>query len=105
VPAFRFNSLNSLYSEIAAGDCDIFATRKLFPVHWQRIKDAVEAVKAKLDPSLIFTHFLEERHQDHRVLAELTWNSFRNHAILEYEIAKFEEVLPGPMFMCRSPRR
>lgn len=47
-------------------------------------------------PDLIFTHRLEDRHQDHRLLAELTWQSFRNHNILEYEIPKYEGDLGQP---------
>ena len=47
---------------------------------------APEVVK----PDLIFTHYLTDRHQDHRVLSELTWNTFRSHAVLEYEIPKYD---------------
>jgi LmbE family N-acetylglucosaminyl deacetylase len=67
-----------------------------FPSHWSQIKEALEGIKARAKPALIFTHFLQDRHQDHRVLAELTWNTFRSHAILEYEIAKFEGDLAHP---------
>ena len=67
-----------------------------FPHHWSDIKDAIETTKRRLNPDLIFTHFLHDRHQDHRVLAELTWNTFRDHAILEYEIAKYEGDLAQP---------
>ena len=45
---------------------------------------------------IVFTHRLEDRHQDHRFLAELTWNTFRNHTILEYEIPKYEGDLGHP---------
>ncbi|HEY4215096.1 MAG TPA: PIG-L deacetylase family protein [Steroidobacteraceae bacterium] len=47
-------------------------------------------------PDVIFTHFLHDRHQDHRLIAELTWNTFRDHAVLEYEIPKFEGDLAHP---------
>jgi LmbE family N-acetylglucosaminyl deacetylase len=67
-----------------------------FPAEWSAIKDALEGVKTRIKPSLVFTHFLQDRHQDHRVLAELSWNTFRDHAILEYEIAKFEGDLAQP---------
>ena len=61
-----------------------------FPAQWGRIKDTFEELKKSLSPSLIFTHGLGDRHQDHRVIAELTWNTFRDHAIWEYEVAKYE---------------
>ncbi len=67
-----------------------------FPAEWAGIKEAVEAIKAELSPALVFTHQLADRHQDHRVLAELTWNSFRDHLVLEYEIPKFEGDLGQP---------
>lgn len=67
-----------------------------FPSCAAEIKDAFEALKARVAPELIFTHYLHDRHQDHRVIAELAWNTFRDHAILEYEIAKFEGDLGQP---------
>jgi len=67
-----------------------------FPYLGGEIKDAFEALRKRVAPDLVFTHFLNDRHQDHRVIAELTWNSFRDHAVLEYEIAKFEGDLAQP---------
>jgi LmbE family N-acetylglucosaminyl deacetylase len=61
-----------------------------FPFHAERIKDYFEELKGRVNPNLIFTHCLRERHQDHRTIAELTWNTFRDHLILEYEVPKFE---------------
>lgn len=66
------------------------------PAHWEAVKNAVESLRRRFDPRIVFTHRLEDRHQDHRLLAELTWNSFRNHLVLEYEIAKFEGDLGQP---------
>jgi LmbE family N-acetylglucosaminyl deacetylase len=60
------------------------------------VKNCFESIKSTISPALIFTHFLHDRHQDHRVIAELTWNTFRNHGILEYEIPKFEGDLAHP---------
>jgi LmbE family N-acetylglucosaminyl deacetylase len=60
------------------------------------LKECFETLKSRLRPDLIFTHFLHDRHQDHRVISELTWNTFRNHAIFEYEIPKFEGDLAHP---------
>jgi len=67
-----------------------------FPGVWTEIKDYFETLKLSLTPDLIFTHSLGDRHQDHRVVAELTWNTFRNHLILEYEIPKYEGELGQP---------
>jgi LmbE family N-acetylglucosaminyl deacetylase len=66
------------------------------PFEGARIKDHFESIKQRIDPSLIFTHRLEDRHQDHRLVSELTWNTFRNHLILEYEIPKYEGDLGHP---------
>lgn len=66
------------------------------PQQWGDAKDRIEAVRARVSPSLVFTHRLEDRHQDHRTVAELTWNTFRDHLVLEYEIAKYEGDLAPP---------
>lgn len=67
-----------------------------FPSQWPAIKDAFEKVKREFRPDLVFTHFYEDRHQDHRVLSDLAWNTFRNHLILEYEIPKYDGDLGTP---------
>jgi LmbE family N-acetylglucosaminyl deacetylase len=59
------------------------------------VKDFFEKLKS-YEPDLIFTHHRDDRHQDHRVVNELTWNTFRNHLILEYEIPKFDGDLGMP---------
>jgi LmbE family N-acetylglucosaminyl deacetylase len=69
-----------------------------FPDQWARIKDEFEALKAELRPDLVFTHHAQDLHQDHRTLAELTWNTFRDHLILEYEVPKFDGDLGSPNF-------
>lgn len=67
-----------------------------FPSEWVSIKDWFEEVKAKFDPDIVFTHYRDDRHQDHRVLSDLAWNTFRNHLILEYEILKYDGDLGRP---------
>ncbi len=67
-----------------------------FPRDWELIKQEFHRISNTLQPDLVFTHHLQDRHQDHRVLAELTWQAFRNHTILEYEIAKYEGDLGHP---------
>jgi LmbE family N-acetylglucosaminyl deacetylase len=71
-----------------------------FPYCGAAIKDAFEVVRARVTPDLVMTHYLADRHQDHRVIAELTWNTFRSHAILEYEIPKYEGDLAQPGVYC-----
>jgi LmbE family N-acetylglucosaminyl deacetylase len=66
------------------------------PFEGAKVKDHFETVKRRIDPSVIFTHRLEDRHQDHRLVAELTWNTFRNHLVFEYEIPKYEGDLGQP---------
>ena len=55
-----------------------------------------ELLKRELEPDVIFTHCRTDRHQDHRVISDLTWNTFRNHMILEYEILKYDGDLGRP---------
>jgi LmbE family N-acetylglucosaminyl deacetylase len=66
-----------------------------FPYEGSAIKDFLESLKP-LAPDLIFTHCRNDLHQDHRVVCELTWNTFRDHLILEYEIPKFDGDLGTP---------
>lgn len=66
------------------------------PAHWAQAKDSVESLKRVPRPDLIFTHERDDRHQDHRILSELTWNTFRDHTVLEYEIPKFDGGLGQP---------
>ena len=69
-----------------------------FPYVAADIKDYFESLKDGLDPDIVLTHFREDRHQDHRTISDLTWNTFRNHMILEYEIPKFDGDLCTPNF-------
>jgi LmbE family N-acetylglucosaminyl deacetylase len=60
------------------------------------VKEAFEGLKTYFVPDLIFTHCRHDLHQDHRFLCELTWNTFRNHLVLEYEIPKYDADLRSP---------
>ena len=66
-----------------------------FPWVGAGIKDKFEELKA-VRPDLILTHYGGDLHQDHRVLAELTWNTWRDQMILEYEIPKYDGGLGSP---------
>jgi len=67
-----------------------------FPYVGERIKEAFEELKGSVSPDLIFTHARDDLHQDHRLINELTWNTFRDHLILEYEIPKYDGGLASP---------
>jgi LmbE family N-acetylglucosaminyl deacetylase len=69
-----------------------------FPYKGAEIKDIFESLKRDLVPDLIFTHYRNDLHQDHRLLCELTWNTWRDHLILEYEIPKYDGDLGSPNF-------
>ncbi len=62
------------------------------------IKECFEHIKSEVSPDLIFTHYRDDRHQDHRLISDLTWNTWRNHLILEYEIPKYDGDLGIPNF-------
>jgi LmbE family N-acetylglucosaminyl deacetylase len=67
-----------------------------FPYQGEAIKTRFEALKTEVQPDLIFTHRHDDAHQDHRTLAQFTWNTFRNHLIFEYEIPKWDGDLQTP---------
>lgn len=67
-----------------------------FPYQGSEIKEFFEELKSDFVPDLIFTHRCDDAHQDHRLIAELTWNTFRNHLIFEYEIPKYDGDLGKP---------
>lgn len=79
-------------AQILVGNC----RESYFPEQWAAIKDAFEKMKGQFEPDLVFTHWRDDRHQDHRVLSDLAWNTFRNHTILEYEIPKYDGDLGNP---------
>jgi LmbE family N-acetylglucosaminyl deacetylase len=67
-----------------------------FPYLGGEIKDFFEDLKKDANPDLILTHYQRDLHQDHRLLSELTWNTFRDHTILEFEIPKYDGGLGSP---------
>ena len=76
---------------------DILAFREsYFPYIGADIKDSVEAIKREFSPDVVFTHFGEDKHQDHRLVSEVTRNAYRDHLILEYEILKYDGDLASP---------
>lgn len=66
------------------------------PSQYEQVKAFMESVKLRCTPDIVLTHRLEDRHQDHRLISELTWNTWRNQLVLEYEILKYEGDLGQP---------
>lgn len=90
---------------ILMGDADLtMITHKFrvsyFPYCGPDIKDVFEQMRSRINPDLVLTHYLTDRHQDHRVISELTWNTYRSHAVLEYEIPKYDGDLAHPGVFC-----
>jgi len=67
-----------------------------FPYEGAAVKAVFETLNRETSPDLVLVHYREDRHQDHRVLSDLAWNTFRDHVILEYEIPKFDGDLGSP---------
>jgi LmbE family N-acetylglucosaminyl deacetylase len=69
-----------------------------FPYQGAEIKAWLEALKAEVEPDVILTHARNDAHQDHREVCQLTWNLFRDHLILEYEVPKWDGDMDRPNF-------
>ena len=67
-----------------------------FPFSGDRIKDYFEKLGKEFSPDVVFTHYRGDAHQDHRLVSDLTWNTFRNHFIFEYEVPKYDGDLATP---------
>jgi LmbE family N-acetylglucosaminyl deacetylase len=90
-------SADDFLSGIARKQIKIGSFREsYFPSEWPSIKEWLEEIKVNFVPDIVFTHYRDDRHQDHRVLSDLAWNTFRNHLILEYEILKYDGDLGQP---------
>jgi LmbE family N-acetylglucosaminyl deacetylase len=73
------------------------------PYFGSEVKERFEDMK-NFKPDVVFTHARHDRHQDHRMLAEMTWNTFRDHTIMEYEIPKYEGDLGHPNMFVTIPQ-
>jgi LmbE family N-acetylglucosaminyl deacetylase len=67
-----------------------------FPYSATEVKEFFERLKREVKPDVIFTHHREDRHQDHRLVSDLTYNTFRDHLVLEYEVPKVDGDLSQP---------
>jgi LmbE family N-acetylglucosaminyl deacetylase len=90
-------SAEALLDEVPEKEIVVLRFRDgFFPTQLDEIKEFFEVLKTKENPGLVFTHHRGDLHQDHRVVGELTWQTFRNHAILEYEVPKYDGDLGTP---------
>lgn len=69
-----------------------------FPAQGRELKNWFESIKGEVVPDVILTHQSDDAHQDHRELSKLTWNTFRDHLILEYEVPKWDGDFGRPNF-------
>jgi LmbE family N-acetylglucosaminyl deacetylase len=91
------SSARFFLSHAQASQIDIHHFRDgYFPADYAGIKGVFETIKRETNPLLILTHMRGDHHQDHSVLADLTWNTFRDHMILGYEILKYDPDLGNP---------
>ena len=74
-----------------------------FPWAGAEVKEVFEGLKGEVDPDLVIVPRRDDAHQDHRLVAELTWNTFRNHLVLEYEIPKYDGDLGNPNLFVPLP--
>lgn len=110
---FASNPARKLEAEKAAGlflegasraSVRVHAYRDGFlPYHGIEVKEAFEALKAEAKPDLILTHYRHDLHQDHRLVSELTWNTWRDHLIWEYEIPKYDGDMGIPNAFVELP--
>lgn len=77
-------------------EVDVQGFRDAFFRYGEEVKEFFEELKGRVEPDLVLTHHDADLHQDHRLVAELTWNTFRDHLILEYEIPKYDGDLGSP---------
>jgi len=76
-----------------------------FPYVGGEIKSYFEELKKRVSPDVIFTHYRHDLHQDHRLISELTWNTYRDHLILEYEVMKYDGDIGNPNFFVSLDQR
>ena len=76
-----------------------------FPTALSEIKDTAEAVRQAFTPDVVFAHCRDDRHQDHRIVSDVAWQTFRDHLILEYEIPKWDGDLGQPNCYVSLSRR
>jgi LmbE family N-acetylglucosaminyl deacetylase len=90
-------SANDFIAAAANARIEVLSFRDgFFPQQGEAIKSWFETLKARAPPDVIFTHYRDDAHQDHREVSRLTWNTFRDHCIFEYEIPKWDGDIGQP---------
>jgi LmbE family N-acetylglucosaminyl deacetylase len=90
------SSADRFLAGAAAGRVEVQTFRERYFPYRPDLKEFFDDLGTRARPDLVFTHHRDDAHQDHRVVAELTWNTFRDHLILEYEIPKYDGDLGRP---------
>jgi LmbE family N-acetylglucosaminyl deacetylase len=91
------NSAAAFLENVSKKQIEVLGFRDgYFPFQGADIKDFFESLKRDFAPSLVLTHWQGDAHQDHRLVAQLTHNTFRDHLVLEYEIPKYDGDLGNP---------
>ena len=108
VPARRGEAvaaLRALVGDASRGETRIGTLQDgLLPAHLAEVKAQFEALKATIEPDLILTHHGLDRHQDHSLVSQVTWQTFRDHMIWEYEIPKYDGDLTTPNVYVALPQ-
>jgi LmbE family N-acetylglucosaminyl deacetylase len=91
--------------DAGSSDVEVATFREsYFPQAWAEVKDHFNDLRRRADPDIVLCHHRFDQHQDHRMVAELAWNTWRNHLIAEYEIPKYEGDLGQPnLFVALTP--
>ncbi|WP_217447752.1 PIG-L deacetylase family protein [Maribellus comscasis] len=92
-------SANQFLKHVSKKKISIESYRDGFlPFYAAEIKEYFERLRKEINPDIIFTHYRNDRHQDHRLISDLTWNTWRNNMVLEYEIPKYDGDIGNPNF-------
>jgi LmbE family N-acetylglucosaminyl deacetylase len=94
-----YKSFEFLLKKVHKKTINIFNLKDGFiPYQKDTVKDIFEILKKTFTPDLILTHYRDDRHQDHRTISDLTWETYRDNLILEYEIPKYDGDFGTPNF-------
>jgi LmbE family N-acetylglucosaminyl deacetylase len=89
-------SAEGLLGEAANLTIELYDHRERYFPHLPELKERFDDLASRVAPHVVVAPRLEDRHQDHRTVAELVWQAFRDHLVLEYEIVKYEGDLGQP---------